>query len=49
VQFHFHTPSEEKINGKTYPLVAHIVHKDDRGKLAVVAVLFRQGKHNAAM
>lgn len=49
VQFHFHTPSEERINGKTYPMVAHIVHKDDEGKLAVVAVLFKQGKYNTVM
>ena len=49
VQFHFHTPSEEKINGKAYPLVAHMVHKDADGKLAVVAVLFKQGKENAAL
>ncbi|MBV0881443.1 carbonic anhydrase family protein [Noviherbaspirillum sp. L7-7A] len=49
VQFHFHTPSEEKINGQTYPMVAHVVHKNAEGKLAVVAVLFKQGKHNAAM
>lgn len=49
VQFHFHTPSEEKINGKNYPMVAHMVHKDDEGELAVIAVLFKQEKHNAAM
>ncbi|QBE62057.1 carbonic anhydrase [Pseudoduganella lutea] len=49
VQFHFHTPSEEKINGKRYPLVAHLVHRNDAGELAVVAVLFRQGKENAAL
>jgi carbonic anhydrase len=49
LQFHFHTPSEEKINGKAYPLVAHFVHKNAEGKLAVVAVLFKQGKKNAAL
>jgi carbonic anhydrase len=49
LQFHFHTPSEERINGKSYPLVAHMVHKNAEGKLAVVAVLFRQGKENAAL
>jgi carbonic anhydrase len=49
VQFHFHTPSEEKINGKAYPLVAHLVHKNAEGKLAVVGVLFKQGKENAAL
>lgn len=49
LQFHFHTPSEETINGKHYPLVAHLVHKNDAGQLAVVAVLFKQGKENAAL
>lgn len=49
VQFHFHTPSEETINGKHYPLVAHLVHKNAAGELAVVAVLFKQGHENAAL
>src|SRR6185369_9473294 len=45
-QFHFHHPSEEQINGKSYDLVAHLVHADDVGKLAVVAVLFKEGQSN---
>lgn len=49
LQFHFHTPSEEKVNGQAYPLVAHLVHKNDAGELAVVGVLFREGKENAAL
>lgn len=49
LQFHFHAPSEEKVNGKPYPMVAHFVHKNAEGKLAVVAVLFKQGKANAAL
>lgn len=49
LQFHFHTPSEEKINGKPYPMVAHLVHQDATGKLAVVAVLMKEGKDNAAL
>ena len=49
LQFHFHTPSEESINGKHYPLVAHLVHKNEQGELAVVAVLFKQGKENATL
>lgn len=49
LQFHFHTPSEEMIDGKAYPLVAHLVHKSADGKLAVVAVLFTLGKENAAL
>lgn len=46
LQFHFHTPSEERINGKQYPLVAHLVHKNGEGRLAVVAVLFKLGKEH---
>jgi carbonic anhydrase len=49
LQFHFHTPSEEKIDGKNYPLVAHLVHKNAQGQLAVVGVLFKAGKENAAL
>jgi carbonic anhydrase len=49
LQFHFHTPSEEKIHGKNFPLVMHLVHKNDAGKLAVVAVLFKEGKENTAL
>ncbi|QBE62181.1 carbonic anhydrase [Pseudoduganella lutea] len=49
VQFHFHTPSEEAFNGRRYPLVAHLVHKSDAGELAVVAVLFKKGRENAAL
>ncbi|MFZ4478659.1 MAG: carbonic anhydrase [Rhodoferax sp.] len=49
LQFHFHTPSEEQVNGKAYPLVAHLVHRSDSGKLAVVAILFKEGQKNAAL
>jgi carbonic anhydrase len=49
LQFHFHTPSEEKINGVSYPMVAHFVHKTAEGKLSVVAVLFKKGKPNQAL
>jgi carbonic anhydrase len=45
-QFHFHHPSEEHVNGKGFPLVAHLVHADTDGRLAVVAVLFEQGNAN---
>lgn len=46
-QFHFHRPSEESINGKRFEMAVHLVHADDQGKLAVVAVLFERGKDNA--
>ncbi|WP_230419216.1 carbonic anhydrase [Undibacterium griseum] len=44
VQFHFHKPSEERVNGKSFEMVAHLVHQDTEGKLAVVAVLLERGK-----
>ena len=49
LQFHFHTPSEEKIDGKSFPMVAHLVHKNEAGNLAVIGVLFKAGKENAAL
>lgn len=42
-QFHFHHPSEEKIDGRGFQLVIHLVHADSEGKLAVVAVLLDSG------
>ena len=43
VQFHFHRPSEERIDGRQFDMVAHLVHKDIDGRLAVVAVLLSRG------
>ncbi|WP_082493963.1 carbonic anhydrase [Massilia sp. Leaf139] len=48
-QFHFHRPSEEKVNGKGTEMVIHLVHRGPRGKLAVVAVLLERGKANEAI
>ncbi|MFZ4536779.1 carbonic anhydrase [Propionivibrio sp.] len=44
LQLHFHKPSEEKLNGKTYAMVVHLVHQSKAGKLAVVAVMMEAGK-----
>ncbi|HUO34455.1 MAG TPA: carbonic anhydrase [Candidatus Acidoferrum sp.] len=46
VQFHFHHPSEEEINGKRFDLAAHLVHKDAQGHFAVLTVLFQSGQTN---
>ncbi len=43
VQFHFHTPSEEAINGKRTDMVIHLVHQNIQGELAVIAVLLKTG------
>ena len=42
-QFHFHRPSEERVDGKQFDMVVHLVHKDPEGRLAVVAVLLERG------
>jgi carbonic anhydrase len=45
-QFHFHRPSEEKIRGKQYDMVAHLVHASSEGEVAIVAVLLEEGRAN---
>jgi carbonic anhydrase len=47
IQFHFHRPSEEAIRGHHQAMVAHLVHKNAKDELAVVAVLIRQGDPSA--
>jgi carbonic anhydrase len=47
LQFHFHTPSEEQVNYRNSAMVAHLVHKNNEGQLAVVAVLLDPGVANA--
>ncbi|WP_276726225.1 carbonic anhydrase [Pantoea septica] len=48
-QYHFHTPSENQIEGRSFPLEAHFVHSNAAGELAVVAVMFEVGKKNPAL
>jgi carbonic anhydrase len=43
-QFHFHRPAEERVNGKGFEMVVHLVHKDPEGRLAVLALLLERGK-----
>ena len=49
LQFHFHRPSEEKINGVPMAMVIHFVHKNAAGKLAVLGVLLKEGNENAGI
>ena len=44
IQFHFHTPSENTIDGLHYPMETHLVHKDANGRLAVIALMVRAGR-----
>ena len=48
-QFHFHAPSENHIDGKSYPLEAHFVHADKDGHLAVVGVMLAESGNNAVI
>jgi len=45
-QVHFHRPAEERVNGRVFDMVAHLVHKDEENRLAVVAVLLESGGEN---
>lgn len=46
LQFHFHKPSEEMIDGQAHEMVVHLVHRNASGHLAVVAVLLDRGSEN---
>ncbi len=48
-QFHFHSPSEHTLEGKSYDMELHFVHKNAKGELAVVGVLLKKGKENKAL
>ncbi|NGM88119.1 carbonic anhydrase family protein [Parapusillimonas sp. SGNA-6] len=48
-QVHFHAPSENQIDGKSYPLEAHLVHADASGNLAVIGVMFEHGAPNPGL
>jgi carbonic anhydrase len=48
-EFHFHRPSEERINGKGTEMVIHMVHKSYEGKIAIVAVLLERGQQHDLM
>ncbi len=46
IQFHFHTPSEHLIKGRSFPMEMHIVHKSEDGELLVVGIMMKEGKPN---
>jgi len=45
-QFHFHTPSEHTVDGKSFPMEAHFVHQSADGNFAVLSMLFSEGPVN---
>lgn len=45
-QFHFHAPSENTVHGKHYAMEMHLVHKNEKNEIVVVAVMFNIGATN---
>ena len=41
INFHFHTPSEHRINKEHYPVEMHMVHQDKSGKTAVLGFVIQ--------
>jgi carbonic anhydrase len=49
LQLHFHAPSEHTINGVSSDMEIHMIHKDDKGDIAVVGVFLKKGKPSKAI
>lgn len=49
LQVHFHTPSENTLAGKSYPMDGHFVHATEGGDLAVLGFFFEEGEANAEL
>ncbi|VFQ72253.1 unnamed protein product [Cuscuta campestris] len=43
VQTHWHTPSENTVNGKRFDMEMHLVHMNARDELAAVGILYEIG------
>ena len=49
VQFHFHSPSEHTVNGNSFAVELHLVHRAESGAFAVVGVFIAGGAQNPAL
>jgi carbonic anhydrase len=45
-QFHFHRPSEERVQGRPYDMVLHLMHQGSDGAIVGVAVFLKAGRAN---
>lgn len=45
-QAHYHAPSEHLIDGRRYSAEVHMVHENNQGDLAVIALLLESGAPN---
>jgi carbonic anhydrase len=48
-QFHFHTPSEHRIDRRGYDMELHLVHSGSDGSNAVIAVFLKRGSNSGAL
>ena len=48
VQFHFHNPSENTVDGMATEMEMHLVHQNGQGEIAVVGVFLVEGAENKA-
>ncbi|MGN7612972.1 carbonic anhydrase [Magnetococcales bacterium HHB-1] len=46
LHYHFHAPSEHTVASQPYAMEVHLVHKNSRGELAVVAIFLKEGEEN---
>ena len=49
VQFHFHTPSEHRLQGTEFPAELHLVHRGPENELAVVGVFIEEGEASSEL
>lgn len=48
LQFHFHAPSEHTVDGRSFDMEMHLVHRNGEGALAVIGVLIECGSRHTA-
>lgn len=48
-QFHFHRPSEDLVEGRSFDMVLHVMHESSDGKSVGVAVQLKAGAANATV
>jgi carbonic anhydrase len=49
VEFHFHHPAEDLVDGKLSDMVIDLVHKNANGELAIIAVRLNEGRVNGSL
>lgn len=49
IEAHTHNPSEHTLNGESFGLEMHLVHKRGDGEIAVIGILYRLGEPNPAI